>query len=47
MNPGVYGPNEPLASSSVEKLMIVVVRPWKLPAKATMTASPGGTPLTS
>src|SRR6266516_2794942 len=27
--------------------MIVVVRPWKLPSKATMTASSAGTPLTS
>ena len=31
----------------MEKLTIVVVRPWKLPSKATMTASPSGTPLTS
>src|SRR6266571_6398477 len=45
--PGVNGPYEPRASSSVEKLMIVVVRPWKLPSKATMTAWPAGTPLTS
>ncbi len=46
-NPGVYGPNEARASGSVEKLMIVVVRPWKLPSNATMTASSAGTPLTS
>src|SRR6266516_5924096 len=45
--PGVNGPYEPLASSSVEKLMIVVVRPWKLPLKATMTASSALTPLSS
>ena len=30
--PGVYGPYPRRASSSVEKEMIVVVRPWKLPA---------------
>jgi hypothetical protein len=45
--PGVYGPNPSRASGSVEKLTIVVVRPWKLPSNTTMTASPSGTPLTS
>ena len=38
----MYGPNEARASGSVEKLTIVVVRPWKLPSNATMTASSGG-----
>ena len=28
--PGVYGPKPRRAASSSEKLMIVVVRPWKL-----------------
>jgi hypothetical protein len=36
-----------LASGSVEKLTIVVVRPWKLPSNVTMLARPAGTPLTS
>jgi len=47
VNPGVNGPNEAREPSSLEKLMIVVVRPWKFPSKATITASPSGTPLTS
>ena len=45
--PGVYGPNPSRASGSVEKLMIVVVRPWKFPSNTMMMASPSGTPLTS
>ena len=32
MKPGVYGPKSSRASGSVEKLTIVVVRPWKLSA---------------
>ena len=43
----MYGPNEARASGSVEKLTIVVVRPWKLPSNAMITASSAGTPLTS
>lgn len=31
----------------MEKLTIVVVRPWKLPSKVTMFACSAGTPLTS
>jgi hypothetical protein len=34
------------ASSSSEKLMIVVVRPWKLPDATMIFAAPGRTPLT-
>lgn len=45
-NPGVYGPKSARASGSVEKLMIVVVRPWKLSAATTILAWPSGTPLT-
>ena len=35
------------ASGSVEKLTIVIVRPWKLPAQTTIFARSSGTPLTS
>ena len=45
-NPGVYGPKSSRASGSVEKLTIVVVRPWKFPSNAMITASSAGTPLT-
>ena len=45
--PGVYGPKPPRVSGSLEKLMIVVVRPWKLFSATTIVASPSGTPLTS
>jgi len=36
--PGVYGPKPARASSSVEKLTIVVVRPWKFPPNTMITA---------
>ena len=42
MKPGVYGPKSSRASGSVEKLTIVVVRPWKLPAATTILAWPAG-----
>lgn len=45
-NPGVYGPKSARASWSVEKLMTVVVRPWKLLPATTIFARPSGTPLT-
>ena len=45
--PGVNGPKNRRAVSSVEKLTIVVVRPWKLPSITTMVAWSSGTPLTS
>ncbi|GAA3292273.1 hypothetical protein GCM10020295_11150 [Streptomyces cinereospinus] len=45
--PGVNGPNPVRAVSSVEKLTIVVVRPWKLSAATTIVARSAGTPLTS
>lgn len=45
-NPGVYGPKSSRASGSVEKLMIVVVRPWKLFAATMIFAMPSGTPFT-
>ena len=45
-NPGVYGPKPARAAGSSEKLMIVVVRPWKLPPMTTIVARPSGTPLT-
>ena len=43
-----FGPYTPgfRASGSVEKLMIVVVRPWKFPSNAMITAWSAGTPLT-
>lgn len=44
--PGVYGPKSARASRSVEKLTIVVVRPWKLLPATTIFARPAGTPLT-
>lgn len=44
--PGVYGPKPCRAVSSSEKLMIVVVRPWKLPCATTMLGAVI-TPLTS
>ena len=44
--PGVYGPKSAHASGSVEKLTIVVVRPWKLLSATTILAMPSGTPLT-
>jgi hypothetical protein len=44
--PGVYGPKSSRASGSVEKLTIVVVRPWKLPSITTIVACSAGTPLT-
>ena len=46
VKPGVYGPKSLRASGSVEKLMIVVVRPWKLPSATMIYAWPSGTPLT-
>ena len=45
--PGVNGPNPSRASGSVEKLTIVVVRPWKLSAATTMFAWFAGRPLRS
>ena len=45
--PGVYGPNPRRAVSSSEKLMIVVVRPWKLLCATTILPWSAGTPLTS
>ena len=41
------GPNPSRATGSVEKLTIVVVRPWKLPSATMMVAWSGATPLTS
>jgi hypothetical protein len=46
VKPGVKGPKPSRAESSVEKLTIVVVRPWKLPAATTICARPAGTPFT-
>jgi hypothetical protein len=43
----VNGPKPDRAVSSVEKLTIVVVRPWKLPSATTIVARSAGTPLTS
>ncbi len=43
--PGVNGPKSLRANSSSEKLMIVVVRPWKLPAATMMLAWSAATPL--
>ncbi len=45
-NPGVYGPKSARASGSVEKLITVVVRPWKLPPATTIFAISPGTPFT-
>ncbi len=45
--PGVNGPKPARAVSSVEKLTIVVVRPWKLSAATTIVARSAGTPFTS
>ncbi len=45
--PGVNGPNPPVASGSSEKLMMLIVRPWKLPPTTMMVACPSGTPFTS
>ena len=42
----MYGPKSSRASGSVEKLTIVVVRPWKFPSNAMITAWSAGTPLT-
>ena len=46
-NPGVNGPKPFLESSSVEKLTIVIVRPWKLPLQTITFARSGVTPFTS
>jgi hypothetical protein len=43
-NPGVNGPKPSRATVSVEKLTIVVVRPWKLPAATMMFPWSAGTP---
>ena len=45
--PGVNGPNPSRASGSVEKLTMVVVRPWKLSAATTMLAWSAGSPFRS
>ena len=45
-SPGCTGRSRPAPSGSVEKLTIVVVRPWKLPSATTIFAWPSGTPLT-
>ena len=45
-NPGVYGPKSSCASGSSLNEMIVVVRPWKLPAITMMFAASGATPFT-
>ena len=45
--PGVNGPKPVRAVSSVEKLTMVVVRPWKLSAATTIVAWSGATPFTS
>ena len=44
--PGVNGPKPSRYCGSLEKLMIVVVRPAKLPAATRISAWPAGTPLT-
>ena len=46
-NPGVYGPKPRRAATSSEKLMIVVVRPWKLLRATTIVPLSAGTPLIS
>ena len=46
VEPGVIGPNPSRYCSSVEKLTMVMVRPWKLFAQQTISASPGGMPFT-
>jgi hypothetical protein len=43
--PAVKGPKPSRYWSSSEKEMIVVVRPWKLPVKTTISAFPSGIPL--
>ena len=45
--PGVNGSKPVRADASVEKLTMVVVRPWKLFVQTTTLARPGLTPLTS
>ena len=44
--PGVNGPKPSRYCGSLEKLMMVVVRPAKLPAATRISACPAGTPLT-
>ena len=46
VNPGVIGPKPSRYCSSVEKLTIVVVRPWKLSAQTMISAWSFGMPLT-
>ncbi len=38
INPGVYGPKFVVASGSLEKETIVVVRPWKFPSQTIIIA---------
>ena len=45
-SPACRGRSRPAPAGSVEKLTIVVVRPWKLPSATTIVAWPSGTPLT-
>jgi hypothetical protein len=45
--PGANGPKPSRASGSVEKEMMVVVRPWKLPSQTMMRACSAATPLRS
>ena len=45
--PPVKGPKPRRAVGSVENDTIVVVRPWKLPAKVTIRAWSAATPLRS
>ena len=44
--PGGNGPKPSRYCASVEKPKIVIVRPWKLPAQAMISARPSGMPLT-
>ena len=46
MKPGVNGPKPSRYCASVEKLTMVIVRPWKLFAQAMISAWPSGMPLT-
>ena len=46
MKPGVNGPKSVVATASPEKLMMVVVRPWKLPSATMMFALSCATPYT-
>jgi len=46
-NPGVSGPKLRVEPGSVEKLMMLIVRPWKFRSHTMTFARSGATPLTS